>query len=53
MSLIFGFYEDEYARLLEGWRFQRRRYSMQFRSKVPVSKMQQVDGFLPGFDFKP
>ena len=53
VSLIFGFYEDEYARLLDGWHFQRRRYIMQFRSRMPVSKMQLVEGFLPGFDFKP
>ena len=53
VSLIFGFYEDDYARLAEGWRFQRRRYAMQFRSRMPVSKMQLVGGFLPGFEFKP
>ena len=53
LSLIFGFYEDEYARLAEGWRFQRRRYTMQFRSRLAAGKMQLVEGLLPGFDFKP
>ena len=53
LSLIFGFYEDEYVRLTEGWHFQRRRYSMQFRSRMEVSKMQMVEGFLPGFESKP
>ncbi len=53
LSLVFGFYEDEYVLLAEGWRFQRRRYTLQFRSRLPVSKMQAVEGFLPGFDFTP
>jgi uncharacterized protein (TIGR02246 family) len=51
LSLIFGFYEDEYARLAEGWHFQSRRYSMQMRSRLPMDKMQLVEGFVPGFDF--
>jgi hypothetical protein len=40
LSLIFGFYEDEYALLPEGWRFARRRYVMQMRSRLAVGKMQ-------------
>ena len=51
VSLIFGFYEDEYARLAEGWRFWRRRYVMQFRARVPVDKLQLVEGLNLGFDF--
>jgi ketosteroid isomerase-like protein len=51
LSLIFGFYEDEYVRLAEGWRFQTRRYAMQLRSRLPMEKMQLVEGFLPGFEF--
>ncbi|MEO6716874.1 MAG: nuclear transport factor 2 family protein [Novosphingobium sp.] len=53
MSLIFGFYEDEYARLAEGWRFARRRYVLQFRSQVPVNRLQLVEGLNLGFDFAP
>jgi ketosteroid isomerase-like protein len=53
ISLIFGFYEDDYTRLAEGWRFQRRRYSMQFRSRMEISKLQLVDGLELGFEFKP
>ena len=37
ISLIFGFYEDEYARLAEGWRFWRRRYTLQFRSRLDMA----------------
>ena len=51
MSLIFGFYEDEYVRLATGWRFWRRRYTMQFRSRVEVSKLQLVEGLDLGFEF--
>lgn len=40
LSLIFGFYEDDYVRLAEGWRFWRRRYFMQSRSRVAVEKIQ-------------
>ena len=51
VSLIFGFYEDEYVRLAAGWRFWRRRYTMQFRSRVPVNKVQLAEGLELGFDF--
>lgn len=53
VSLIFGFYEDEYVRLAAGWRFWRRRYVLQFRSRVPVDKLQLVEGLGLGFDFAP
>ena len=53
VSLIFGFYEDEYVRLAAGWRFWRRRYTMQFRSWVPVNKLQLIEGLDLGFDFAP
>ncbi len=53
VSLIFGFYEDHYCRLPEGWRFQQRHYSLQMRCKVPVSKMQLVPGFELGLGIKP
>ena len=53
VGLIFGFYEDEYVRLAEGWRFRRRRYTMQFRSRVEVNKLQLVEGLDLGFDFAP
>jgi hypothetical protein len=52
VSLIFGFYEDDYVHLAEGWRFQRRRYVLQFRSRVEVSKFQLVEGLGLGFEFK-
>jgi ketosteroid isomerase-like protein len=52
LSLIFGFYEDDYVRLAEGWRFQRRRYALQFRSKVEAAKMQLVEGLGLGFKFE-
>ena len=51
VSLIWGFYEDEYARLAEGWRFARRRYVLQFRSRVALDKLQLVEGLELGFDF--
>lgn len=53
VSLIFGFYEDLYVRLAEGWRFSRRRYTMQFRSRLAVNKLQLVEGLDLGFDFAP
>jgi ketosteroid isomerase-like protein len=51
VSLIFGFYEDEYVRLAAGWRFWRRRYILQFRSRVVANKLQLVEGLDLGFDF--
>ena len=53
VSLIFGFYEDEYVRLDEAWRFWRRRYTMQFRCRAAVNKLQLVEGLDLGFDFAP
>lgn len=44
LSLIFGFYEDHYVRLAEGWRFQARRYTLQYRCLADVAKMQLADG---------
>lgn len=52
VGLIFGFYEDEYV-LIEGkWRFQRRRYTMQFRALLPASKIQEIPGFSPKDSFE-
>jgi len=53
VGLIFGFYEDEYARLADGWRFWRRRYTMQFRSRMAVNKLQLVEELDLGFSFSP
>ena len=53
LGQIWGTYEDSYKRLPEGWRFQTRRYTMQLRALVPVSKMQQVGGLAPRFVFDP
>ena len=51
LSLIFGFYEDEYVRRAEGWRFWRRRYFLQSRSRVPVDKIQTLGALELGFGF--
>jgi len=53
LSLLWGFYEDQYARLAEGWRFRRRRYTLQLRSAMPLAKVQAVEGLDLGFTFKP
>lgn len=50
---LWGNYEDEYVRLPGGWRFQRRRYTLQLRARVPVSKLQRAEGFDLGFNFEP
>ena len=53
ISLIFGFYEDDYAQLGEGWRFWRRRYTLQFRCRLEIAGHQLAGspdlafGFLP------
>lgn len=52
-GMICGFYEDEYALLDEGWRFFRRRYTLQLRALVPASKIQQVADFIPSAAFAP
>ena len=51
LGLIFGIYEDEYRRLDEGWRFHRRRYSLQAQVNVPLSSNDLVTGFVPEFAF--
>lgn len=51
LSMIFGVYEDEYALLEQGWRFQRRCFTLQLRGAVPVSKLQQFPDFVPAFSF--
>lgn len=50
---IWGNYEDEYVRLPEGWRFQRRRYTLQLRARVPAPKLQRAEGLELEFGFKP
>lgn len=49
VSLIFGFYEDGYVRLTEGWRFQTRRYVLQYRCLADVAKTQLADVVLAPF----
>ena len=44
LSLIFGFYEDHYVRLAEGWRFQERCYVLQYRCLVDAAKVQMAEG---------
>lgn len=51
VGLIFGFYEDRYVRLPEGWRFAARRYTLQSRVLVPASKVQEAAPFLPELSF--
>ena len=51
LGLIFGFYEDEYALLAEGWRFHRRRYTLSLRALAPADKLQQGAPFMPGLPF--
>ena len=53
LGLLWGNYEDEYSRAIEGWRFERRRYTMQLRAKVPAAKLQQIEGFDLAFSFDP
>ena len=50
---LWGNYEDLYVRLPEGWRFQRRRYTLQLRARVPVAKLQRAEGLELGFTFEP
>ncbi len=51
ISLIFGFYEDRYVRLAEGWRFHARCYTMQYRCLVDVAKAQVTDALNLAFAF--
>lgn len=43
LSLIFGFYEDSYCRDQHGWRFQTRRYSLQYRCLLDAAKAQLAE----------
>lgn len=53
VSLIYGFYEDEYVLLEQGWRFYRRRYTMQFRTLLEAKKLQLAEGLDLAFKFAP
>lgn len=53
VSLIFGFYEDRYVRLAEGWRFAARRYTLQYRCLIDAAKMQLTDGLDLAQVFRP
>ncbi len=53
VAMIFGHYEDEYTLLEAGWRFYRRCFTLQFRTVLPVSEMQQFPDIAPGFAFVP
>ena len=51
LGLIFGIYEDTYVKLEEGWRFHRRRYSLQAQVGVPLGSIDLVAGFAPELIF--
>jgi ketosteroid isomerase-like protein len=51
MSCIFGRYEDEMVRLPEGWRFQKRSFTMAGRTLIPTAKLQLNPDFGTGSDF--
>ena len=51
VGLVFGFYEDRYVHLPEGWRFAARRYAMQARVLVPADKVQEAEEFVPELAF--
>jgi hypothetical protein len=53
LGIIFGFYEDDYVLLDERWCFSRRRYTLQLRTLLPASKIQQADEFIPSVVFAP
>ena len=53
LGLLWGQYEDQHVRLPDGWRFQRRTYTLQLRAKVAAAKLQHVPGFDLAYTFGP
>lgn len=53
LNTIFGFYEDEFRMVEEGWRFHRRRFTLQARVLLPALEMEQFPDFAPGLAFVP
>jgi ketosteroid isomerase-like protein len=53
LNTIFGVYEDEFRLLEKGWRFHRRRFTLQFRAVLAASEIQQFPDFAPAFAFVP
>jgi ketosteroid isomerase-like protein len=53
MNMIFGVYEDEYRRLEEGWRFHRRRFTLEYRVVLPALELQPFAAAAPLFEFAP
>jgi ketosteroid isomerase-like protein len=46
MNMIFGTYDDEYRLEQEGWRFQRRRFTLQFRAVLAAQELQEFPHFM-------
>jgi hypothetical protein len=40
INFVFGAYDDEYQRTAAGWRFHRRRFTLQYRVVAPASELQ-------------
>jgi hypothetical protein len=53
LNVVFGAYEDEYRLLADGWRFQRRRFSLDFRVLLSASELQEFALAAPGLLFSP
>ena len=53
IGLIFGFYEDDYIRLPQGWHFARRHYSLRLRASIAADRLQEIPGSTPARSFRP
>jgi hypothetical protein len=53
LAMIFGTYEDEYMLFGKEWRFHRRRFTLQLRTVVLVSEIQQLPDLVPAFTITP
>jgi hypothetical protein len=53
LNLICGTYEDEYRRDSGGWGFQRRRFTLQFRTLLQASAAEEFPPFVPHRPFDP
>jgi hypothetical protein len=53
LNMIFGTYEDEYRLLEEGWRFFRRRFTLQFRALLQADQLQHFGDVEGVYAFAP
>jgi ketosteroid isomerase-like protein len=49
MNMMFGTYEDQYAKLPDGWRFKHRKFTIRYFGAVPIKTIFDMPDLVPAF----